>query len=112
MTFRGIIKDGRVELEAGAELPEGTRVEVEPSARSTRNSVKRMRGSATENAGSIYRLGERAVKAPAIPKDLASELDHYVYGTPKRAKSRGAKSSGKGRSSKTSGAIGRASRKR
>ncbi len=68
MTLRGTIRNGKVELDSETTLPEGTRVDVEPSA-----------------AESLLDLVLRhSVSDPTIPKDFASELDHYMYGLPKR----------------------------
>jgi hypothetical protein len=69
MTYLGTVRNGKVELEQGAELAEGTRVRVEPIADS-------------EEADPAYQLHLEAVDA-GIP-DLAREHDHYIYGTPKR----------------------------
>jgi hypothetical protein len=66
MTYRGTVKHGKVELEAGVSLPDGTSVRVEP----------------VEPSDPADGLGDEAVST-GLP-DLASQHDHYAYGTPKR----------------------------
>jgi hypothetical protein len=67
MTYIGTVKSGRVELEPSCTLPDGTKVRIEP----IENSSDPADG-----------LGDDAV--PTGVADLASQHDHYVYGTPKR----------------------------
>ena len=78
MTFRGLVRDGRIELEGGTSLPDGTIVRVE-AVRPVRKKVQRSKETGIDPA---FRLDRFAVKT-GIP-DLASEHDHYIYGTPKR----------------------------
>ena len=67
MTYRGTVKNGKVELETGSALPEGTVVRVEP---------------VSESPDPADDLGAEAVDGG--PPDLSAEHDHYVYGTPRR----------------------------
>lgn len=68
MVYFGRFKDGRIVPEAGtSSLPDGTRVRFEP----------------VEETDAVYRLDELAVDDD-LPRDLSSEHDHYIYGTPKR----------------------------
>ena len=71
MTYRGKISGGVVVLAKDAQLPEGTMVKVEPIEES----------SEPLSSDPLYRLGELAVPT-GIP-DLASNIDHYLYGHPK-----------------------------
>ena len=84
MTFRGTVHNGKVILDQGATLPEGTRVEVVPSAR-VRSKAKR----ATPKEDPVYRLSELAVDTGI--SDLAEQHDHYVYGTPKTSRGKSAR---------------------
>ena len=77
MTFRGTIVNGRVVLEAGAAIPEGTTVDVQP-VRSRGRSSKKPKGA------DLLALTRFAVRTGI--RDLASEHDHYLHGTPKRSK--------------------------
>lgn len=67
MTYLGIVKNGKIELDPGVELPEGAVVRVEAPE------------SATDPADG---LADEAVDT-GIP-DLATQHDHYAYGTTKR----------------------------
>jgi len=76
MTYIGTIKNGKVELPRECDLPEGTRVRVEPVGEQAEPM-----GRSAEDA--VYRLHELAVDCE-LPPDLASQHDHYIYGIPKR----------------------------
>jgi hypothetical protein len=73
MVFHGRVKDGTVVLDPGVELPEGAAVLVEleltggPEAREGDDPLSRMADLAVETG---------------IP-DLATNVDHYLYGHPK-----------------------------
>lgn len=69
MTYIGTVRDGRIELPAEAAFPDGTLVRIEEVA---------------QGADPAYGLDEEAVDA-GLPDDSASQHDHYIYGTPKRA---------------------------
>lgn len=86
MTFRGTVRNGKVELDDSSALADGTSVDVFP----------RKRG-----LDSVYRMFESGVNSKSVPADLASEHDHYVYGTPKRSRRAGVKSATKRGTAKT-----------
>jgi hypothetical protein len=73
MVYHGRVKDGTVVLDPGVELPEGAVVRVElelaaePQASSAEDPLSRMADLAVETG---------------IP-DLATNVDHYLYGHPK-----------------------------
>lgn len=69
MTCMGTVKNGAVLLDEGPTLPEGTRVRVEPL----------MPGAEPDPVDNLPDLAF----STGIP-DLASQHDHYIYGTPKR----------------------------
>jgi hypothetical protein len=69
MTYPGRVKNGVVVLEAGANLPEGTAVRVEPMEE--------------RPLLDLLRAVEQAPPNPQWPPDGAAELDHYLYGMPK-----------------------------
>ena len=77
MIYYGQVHDGRIVLDGDVSLPEGVRVRVDVSTTVT-----------TTNGEQQPTLHERL--APLIgsltdaPADLASNHDHYLYGTPKR----------------------------
>jgi hypothetical protein len=69
MTYRGEVKGGVVVLAPGADLPEGTVVAVQPltEGRGADDALDRMEELATETGVA----------------DLATNVDHYLYGHPK-----------------------------
>ena len=87
MTVRGKVKNGRVLLDRPRAFPDGTEVEV--------RSVKRRKPKArTKKKKPPPRsLAERYAafigKAKDLPPALSENLDHYLYGLPKRGAGRG-----------------------
>ena len=77
MTLRGTFKNGVLVLEAGATLPEGTCVNVEPDLALEQTSA----GSPAPEDDPLWQIPDLAVDT-GIP-DLAVNLDHYLYGHPK-----------------------------
>jgi hypothetical protein len=73
MIYRGTVKGNVVLLEAGAQLPDGTSVCVEPQEPARNGSL----------AGQcdLFQIGEQAVETGI--SDLATNADHYLYGHPK-----------------------------
>jgi hypothetical protein len=72
MTYRGRVKNGVIALDPPAELPEGTRVEVQPV-------------SEEAEAPTLYeRYKDFIGIAEALPADMAENHDHYIHGTPPR----------------------------
>ena len=73
MVYHGKVKDGTVVLDPGVELPEGAEVRVvlEPAGESQPSS----------GDDPLSRMAELAVET-GIP-DLATNVDHYLYGHPK-----------------------------
>ena len=74
MSFTGTVENGVVKLPADAALPNGTKVRVEPIVRPVAKNQL------------TQRLVAIASQARNLPSDLAAEHDHYIHGTPKRAK--------------------------
>jgi hypothetical protein len=71
MTYKGRIKQGVIVLDNNVLLPEGTEVDVEPVGTAARSEV-------WDN------LLKLAGKAQGLPEDAAKNVDHYLYGTPKK----------------------------
>ena len=79
MTFQGHVKNGVVHLDNGTTLPEGVavRVELAPACPNT---------PPAEETPTLYDSLEPFIgKAEGLPADMSVNLDHYLYGTPKRA---------------------------
>ena len=70
MTYRGRVKGGAIVLDSEVELPEGAvvRIELEPNGEERRTDP-------------LFRMTELAVDTGV--RDLATNIDHYLYGHPK-----------------------------
>lgn len=73
MTYRGKVKDGHIVVESGVELPEGAavRIELEP------------KDAPTGNQASEPLLAMATLAVETNVRDLATNIDHYLYGHPK-----------------------------
>jgi hypothetical protein len=84
MTVRGKVKNGKVLLDNPKALAEGTEVEVQP-IRKTRKPTK---AGPKKKKQPPRSLAERYAgfigKAKGLPPDMSVNLDHYLYGLPKR----------------------------
>ena len=78
MTYRGHVNNGVVVLDDAVTLPEGLSVRVEPA-----ESV-----SDEDDEKNIPTLLERLApfvgKLEGLPPDASVNVDHYLYGLPKR----------------------------
>ncbi len=76
----GKVVNGVIILENGETLPDGTMVRVEPleadKPAQSADDVAELREMLLSHAG--------AISDSELPSDLAENLDHYLYGTPKR----------------------------
>ena len=72
MVYRGKVQDGSIVLEPGVQLPEGAEVRVEVDPRVS------LPASASEP---LSRMVDLAVETGL--RDLATNVDHYLYGHPK-----------------------------
>jgi hypothetical protein len=72
MTYHGEVKDGVIVLAGGVQLPNGTAVEV---------TAVPAKEALDDDLDPIFRIAELAVDT-GIP-DLATNIDHYLYGHPK-----------------------------
>lgn len=74
MSLIGHIQNGVVVFDGPVALPEGTVVEVEailPPTNPPRRSL-------------LERLGDVVGKAEGLPSDASRNVDHYLYGHPKK----------------------------
>lgn len=76
MTYRGRVKDGVVVLQEGVTLAEGTEVQV--------GVVQAPTELPAEGPSLLDRLSRVVGKAKGLPKDAAQNVEHYLYGMPKR----------------------------
>jgi hypothetical protein len=72
MSLEGHVENGQIVLDTPAELPEGAKVRVEIVT--------------TDSDGPtlLDRLRPIVGMAQDLPPDMSVNLDHYLYGTPKR----------------------------
>ncbi len=89
MTYRGRVKKGVVILDDPKALPEGTEVTVrpvKPRAKPAKAGEKNKAAKPQEKKRKIVRPGlvKFAGKAKGLPPDASRNLDHYLYGHPKR----------------------------
>jgi hypothetical protein len=75
VTYRGKVRNGAIVLEPGIELPEGAQVRIELDST---ESTGRSSGS-----DPLFRMTDLAVET-GVP-DLATNIDHYLYGHPKQS---------------------------
>jgi hypothetical protein len=84
MQLEGVIVDGRVEFDTPADLPEGTRVRVEPvPAEPPKEEVAEAQPEKPLTALNRLLLSV-AGKAKGLPPDMAEQHNHYIHGTKKR----------------------------
>jgi len=84
MAYRGHVRNGVVELDEPASLPEGAEVSVDLVAA---KKVLTASGGETHrgNGGSLYdRLSHVIGRIDDLPSDFSRNHDHYLYGTPKK----------------------------
>jgi hypothetical protein len=77
MEYTGKVKDGVVLMDKMVSLAEGTVVRVVPVA----GRVPRRRPAPGSLGATLLKF---AGKAKGLPRDLALNHDHYLYGTAKR----------------------------
>jgi hypothetical protein len=79
MVYRGQVRNGRIELDEAVGLPDGATVTVEVEDNGSQGGL---RGDVLEPLGK--KLMRHAGTAEGLPPDAARNLDHYLYGLPKR----------------------------
>jgi hypothetical protein len=75
MVYQGTVQNGVVVLPNGVNLPEGSPVRVELIEKATSGTARSPKDDI------LFRMQEYAVDT-GIP-DLATNIDHYLYGHPK-----------------------------
>jgi hypothetical protein len=83
MTLRGTVKKGRIVLDAPAPLPDGTAVEIRPVKKKPAKPKKKPKAPPKPRS-LADRLRPFIGKAKNLPPDMSINLDHYLYGLPKR----------------------------
>ena len=77
MVYRGHVRNGKVELDEMASLPEGAAVEI---------ALASPNGSGNEEQGSSQyeHLKDFIGVVDDLPPDASVNVDHYLYGHPKQ----------------------------
>jgi hypothetical protein len=79
MTFTGTMHDGALVFTAPVTIPQGTEVRVEAPA--VPQAVPEKERELTFAERYAFFIG----KVEGLPEDAATNVDHYLYGHPKRA---------------------------
>lgn len=80
MTLHGHIENGAIKLDPPIALPEGAAVEVQVIAVRSVEAVN----EAPEPPTLLDRMQEFVGTFDGLPADASANLDHYLYGLPKR----------------------------
>jgi hypothetical protein len=83
MQLEGVIVNGRVELDAPADMPDGTRVRVEAVPTETPKPAPEPPAKKPLTSLNQFLLS-LAGTAHGLPPDMAEQHDHYIHGTEKR----------------------------
>jgi hypothetical protein len=79
MVYRGHVVNGLVKLDESVQLPEGAEVNVELVGSTGESPAEQ------EEVPTLYeRLRSLAGAAKGLPPDMSVNVDHYLYGSPKR----------------------------
>jgi len=76
MVYRGHVRNGKIEIDEDARLPEGAEVDV---------TLRHVGDRRSEPVPTVYEQLEDIIgTVPDLPEDLSVNHDHYLYGVPKR----------------------------
>jgi len=78
VVYRGHIRDGRIELDEQVRLPEGAPVEVSITPQSPAVGEDELGPTLYERLKPVIGI------AKGLPPDASINVDHYLYGHPKR----------------------------
>ena len=84
MTVRGKVKNGKVLLDNPKALPEGTEVEVRAVKKRPAKKPPKPGKTKAPPRSIADRLRRVIGIAKGLPPDMSINLDHYLYGLPKR----------------------------
>ena len=80
MTLQGVVQKGAIILDNGAQVPDGTRVQVIVPD----NALKQATSRSAEARPALAGLLKYAGCLQDLPPDFAQQHDHYIHGTPRR----------------------------
>ena len=85
MTVRGKVKNGKVILINSKAFPDGAEVEVRPmKKRKPPAKARKPAKPKVQPRSLLERLANVVGKATGLPPDASVNVDHYLYGLPKR----------------------------
>jgi hypothetical protein len=84
MPVRGKVKNGKVLLDKPRAFPEGTEVELKSVKRTRKPPKARTKKKKPPPRSLAERYAAFIGKAKGLPPDMSANLDHYLYGLPKR----------------------------
>src|SRR5262245_46796955 len=84
MTVRGRVKNGKVLLDDPRAIAEGTEVEVRPRKPPKSKAKVHKPKSKSRPRSLAERLANVIGRAKNLPADASINVDHYLYGLPKR----------------------------
>lgn len=79
MVYRGHVRNGKIELDGDVKLPEGSSVEI-----SVPSPPCAPVGDSGEGPSLYERLKDFVGVIDDLPPDASVNVDHYLYGLPKR----------------------------
>ena len=83
MTYRAKMQDGKVVFEGGIKPADGVELRVDVVETASEREARRAAGGAqTLSEFLLSRAG--IIDDLSLPEDGSLQVDHYVYGTPKR----------------------------
>jgi hypothetical protein len=84
MVYHGHVKKGVVVLDDAKGLTDGMKVTVRPMSTPAKSNDKSKANGKHRRATLAERLAPVIGKAKGLPADASVNLDHYLYGLPKR----------------------------
>ncbi len=97
--LRGFVKDGSIIIPGGIDLPDGTRVRIEPTNAKPVAKVDRAKASSRRSKRSSAKPASKSKSAKSfaaltkslagsikdLPADASRNVDHYLYGHKRRS---------------------------
>ena len=85
MTYRGRVRNGVVVLDDPSAIPDGTEVSVRPLKTKGKPKPQSEAPKSDQPEQTMYERYKRFIgAAKGLPPDASINIDHYLYGTPKR----------------------------
>ena len=82
MTYRGTMRDGVIVLDGPDKPAEGSVVTIEAPDQSSNEDEQAILAKQRESLKRLVELGRKV--GQVLPTDASRNVDHYLYGAPKR----------------------------